>query len=372
MRILVVDDNERFLDFMRKNLTIDDHLVITATSGEEGLIKVREQNFDLILTDLKMEGMSGVDFATELRKNNIETITIVITGYGTINSAVEAMKAGCYDYMLKPFEYIDLSAKIKEVEDELHLRRSLTISKIVAKSAFEDYSELKIKEYPNPFLVLSDDQNLVNRLNIEGATSIWLSYTEKGENIIAPTKLNLLRNHVSNFVKTNEKGTIIFKGIRELLKRHNYVNFKQFVLYLQNEILSKEFILLFLAEERKESNDQYLELLFYDTLSTLSGQAFNNVIEVVSHSLRKEIINLLKLRGSLNFNKIMEELNIKRSSNLAFHLKKLTQETIVDKSESNYKLTDRGYYFADLISSLEKIGRSDPISQIKAFKIPAE
>ncbi len=370
VKILVVDDNIRFLDFMKKNLTIDDHSVVTATSGEEGLVHAKQQNLDLILTDLKMEGMSGVEFARELRKNNIDTITIVITGYGTINSAVEAIKVGCYDYILKPFEYSDLSEKIQEVEDEIHLRRSLTASTIADKSVLEDYSELKIKAYPSPYLVISDDPTLDKKLGLEEVMTILLSLSEKGENVIAPSKLNMLTSRISSFVKDNEKGTVIFKGIRELLKAHNYVNFKRFVLYLQNEILSREWTLLFLAEERKDTNNEYSELLFFDTLSTLSGQAFSNVIEIISHSIRKQVINLLKLKGSLNFNKNAEEIGIQRSSTLAFHLRKLGQEIIVEKSDNDYQLTERGYYYAEIILSLEKIGRGDPSSQVKAFKIP--
>ncbi|MFX1250319.1 MAG: response regulator [Promethearchaeota archaeon] len=367
MDILVVDDNIRFLDTISRTLTTDGHSVVTATSGEEALIKAKHQTFDLILADLKMEGMTGTALIKELRRSNINTITIIITGYGTISSAVEAMKTGAYDYILKPFDYVDLSTKITEVERELDLRKS-TIMSIGEKTEIEELHQLNIDEYQSPFLVISDDEEIIKKYKIPKLTSIWFSHSKKGENIVSPSKLHILRDHIAQFVKSHEKGTIIFKGIEKLLKIHSWNDFKYFISYLQKEVLSEDFILLFLTKKRNDDWSPYYEFLLYDALSNLSAQAFNSIIEVVSSLIRKKIITLLKLKHRLNFNAIAKELSIKNTSILAFHLKKLGQEIIVEKEDNDYLLTTRGHYYAEIIVILEKLGLADPASQVKALE----
>ncbi|MFX0095035.1 MAG: DUF835 domain-containing protein, partial [Candidatus Hodarchaeota archaeon] len=216
----------------------------------------------------------------------------------------------------------------------------------------------------------SDEEEIVERHKIPESTLIWLSYVEEGENVVPPSKLHILRNHITEFIKTHEKGTIILKGIEELLKIHSWNDFKDFIRYLQKNVLSEDFVLLFLTRKGKKDLSSYYELLLYDALSNLSMQGFNAIIDLVSSPIRKQIINLLKLKYSLNFNAIAKELNIKNTSTLAFHLKKLGQELVVEKDDSDYLLTTRGHYFAEIIVILEKIGLADPSSQVKALQYP--
>lgn len=95
--ILIVDDERdicRALEFL---LTRENYKVSTAYSGEEALKKFKEQRFDLVLTDLKMEGLTGIDVLEKVKETDPSTIVIIMTAYASVESAVEAMKKGAAD-----------------------------------------------------------------------------------------------------------------------------------------------------------------------------------------------------------------------------------------------------------------------------------
>jgi DNA-binding response OmpR family regulator/DNA-binding transcriptional ArsR family regulator len=368
MRILIVDDNTTFLETLSKILLLDHHDISTATSAEEALKLIMKENFDLLLTDLKMGELSGIDLIKEIRRKGIDLISLIITGYGSIDSAVEAMKTGAYDYILKPFEVSPLREKIEEVQEELRLRNNFSFSPLVNKQSLPDFSiESTLDEYEQPFLVISneDPKEITNEYKIENASNFRLGFT-KGANEIPPTKLHLLQHQIEEFIRTQEKGTIIFKGIEELYRVHNWSHFKGFIDEISHQILTSNFSLIFLIDEKNHDNAVYQPLI-HDTLSLLSIHTFNSIISLISHPLRKDIINLLKPHSKLNFNKILEELQVKSSSSFAFHLKKLVEENILEKDDNLYYLTSRGNYFAEIIFILEKIGFIDPGSKIKIF-----
>ena len=103
-RILVVEDERDMLIGLQKILSKQGHSVETAETGSEGLKKVKNSFFDVVITDLKMPGIDGIELLRKVKEASSETIVIVITGYGTVESAVEAMKLGAYDYINKPFD----------------------------------------------------------------------------------------------------------------------------------------------------------------------------------------------------------------------------------------------------------------------------
>jgi len=102
-KILIIDDEEVVLDSCTEILAGRNYQVATATEGQLGLRLVREFQPDLVFVDLKMPGMPGMEVLEHLRDSDTTLVAIVITGYATVNSAVEAMKKGAYDFLPKPF-----------------------------------------------------------------------------------------------------------------------------------------------------------------------------------------------------------------------------------------------------------------------------
>jgi CheY-like chemotaxis protein len=102
-RILCVDDEPVILDSFRKILVLDGYSVDTVETGQEALGLVRARDYDFVFTDLKMPGMSGTDVAKSVKHIRPDIDVVIVTGYATVESAVECMKHGAMDYVEKPF-----------------------------------------------------------------------------------------------------------------------------------------------------------------------------------------------------------------------------------------------------------------------------
>ncbi len=101
--ILVIDDEESMRDSCRQALLRDENRVEVAEDGVKGLAILEKECFDLVILDLKMPGLSGMEVLKKIKEEGPEIVVVVITGYATVESAVEAMKAGAYDFIPKPF-----------------------------------------------------------------------------------------------------------------------------------------------------------------------------------------------------------------------------------------------------------------------------
>src|SRR3989304_639501 len=119
-QILVVDDEELFLIQIQEVLQKDGHEVYTARSGMDALDRFRVGGFDLVITDLKMPGMDGLQLLQEIRNHSPKLPVIMMSGQGTIDLAVSAIKEGAVDFLVKPFSWDHLSVVIRRV---LHLRK---------------------------------------------------------------------------------------------------------------------------------------------------------------------------------------------------------------------------------------------------------
>lgn len=122
-RILVVDDEENLRLVLRTLLKRAGYEVETASTGEEALDKVEAFGPDVVLTDVRMPKMSGMDLLAALRAKNSPATVIVMSAYGSVDLALEAMKAGAYDYVAKPFKPDEILLTLRKAEEREALRR---------------------------------------------------------------------------------------------------------------------------------------------------------------------------------------------------------------------------------------------------------
>ena len=115
LKVLVVDDEEDILEVIQDRLEAYGFAVVTAGNGLEALKKLSMEKFDGIFLDVKMPEMGGIEALEEIRKRDSEIPIIIITSSTTKDSALEAMAKGANDYVLKPFEWEELKAKIEKV-----------------------------------------------------------------------------------------------------------------------------------------------------------------------------------------------------------------------------------------------------------------
>ena len=114
IRLLIVDDEVAFLDSIAKRLELRDFDVAKATNGTAALEAVDKQKFDLALVDLKMPGMDGKELLARLKSSHQYLEVIILTGHGSLDSAVECTKLGAYGYLPKPYELDQLIVLLKE------------------------------------------------------------------------------------------------------------------------------------------------------------------------------------------------------------------------------------------------------------------
>jgi two-component system NtrC family response regulator len=130
--ILVVDDDESLRRVTQLQLEEAGHPVLAASNGTDALAIIEEDPQALVITDLKMPGLSGMELLNKIRSSHPEITVVMITAFGTVQTAVEAMKAGAYDYITKPIDYEELALVVnramerQRLVEEVHsLRTSL-------------------------------------------------------------------------------------------------------------------------------------------------------------------------------------------------------------------------------------------------------
>ncbi|MCH8872770.1 sigma-54-dependent Fis family transcriptional regulator [candidate division KSB1 bacterium] len=111
--ILIIDDEPKMCKILRFALEPDGYTVTTAESAEDGLEKFSQEEFDLVVTDLKMPGKDGLHVLGKVKKQKPNTEVILMTAYATAQNAVEAMKKGAYDYITKPVDHGELISKVE-------------------------------------------------------------------------------------------------------------------------------------------------------------------------------------------------------------------------------------------------------------------
>jgi len=122
-KILVVDDNRELREILEEYLKGEGDNVEGARNGKEALEKYRENQYDLIITDLNMPEVPGMELIKTIRQENDITEFVIITGYASMDSAVDAIKIGAFDYIVKPFRMEELKVVVKNVRDKVRLKK---------------------------------------------------------------------------------------------------------------------------------------------------------------------------------------------------------------------------------------------------------
>lgn len=122
MKIMLVDDEERFLSTTKKVLSKKGYDAITAASGKEALEKLKRRSIHVVILDVKMPGMDGIATLKEIKRLFPLVEVIMLTGHATVDSAVDGLKSGAVDYVMKPCDIDDL---LKKAEDAFEKRQRL-------------------------------------------------------------------------------------------------------------------------------------------------------------------------------------------------------------------------------------------------------
>jgi response regulator RpfG family c-di-GMP phosphodiesterase len=120
-RILVVDDERFIREILAEFLGMEGYLVRTAEDGSSALTEIGRSHYDLVITDLKMPKMGGMELLEEVARIDPSALTVIMTGFGTVETAIDAMKRGAYDYILKPFKVEEVLLIVQRAIDKQRL-----------------------------------------------------------------------------------------------------------------------------------------------------------------------------------------------------------------------------------------------------------
>jgi putative nucleotidyltransferase with HDIG domain len=136
-RVLVVDDEKFIRDILADFLGMEGYVVRTAEDGSRAVDELKRAKYDMVISDLKMPKMGGLDLLKEVQMSHPDTLTVIMTGFGTVETAIDAMKRGAYDYILKPFKVEEIVhivqrglEKRRLAAENLRLKEALSLYKV--------------------------------------------------------------------------------------------------------------------------------------------------------------------------------------------------------------------------------------------------
>jgi len=168
LQILVVEDSKPLREMLVHVLKEDGTQVDAAKDGRDALDKFQGASYDLIITDLNMPEMTGIELIRKVRQQDELVEFIIITGYASLESAVEAIKAGAFDYIIKPFKVEELQVAVRNVRDKILLkkRNEALVEKLRSfYDEIERYKYTKVTSWTEK--IITEIENL-NRLRREG------------------------------------------------------------------------------------------------------------------------------------------------------------------------------------------------------------
>jgi len=196
-RILIADDHDALRRGLARGLADAGHEVEEAANGNAAIERLHESHFDVVLSDLKMGGSDGMDVLRTTRAMHPSTAVILMTAFGNVNTAVEAMKIGAFDYVQKPFEIEEMEVKIEKALEMKRLKHELDYLRGTQQDIYE------FDKIVGSSAALQRVLDLVKKVAKSNTTVLIRGETGTGKELIAgATHHNSLRNS-RNFVKVN-------------------------------------------------------------------------------------------------------------------------------------------------------------------------
>ncbi|KPH11573.1 response regulator transcription factor [Chryseobacterium sp. ERMR1:04] len=195
MKVLIIEDNARVSALLKRGLESQGYQIYISEDAEDALVMVDKITFDLVITDIMLPNMNGIELSKIIKQKNADLPIIMLTALGTIDEKIEGFDAGADDYMVKPFEIRELYARIKAIV----LRKSSSPKKNESSNYIE-YQNLKVdtkinrvfrnekeiiltpKEFKLLVFLMSNTERILTREEI--AENVWGNHFDTGTNYI--------------------------------------------------------------------------------------------------------------------------------------------------------------------------------------------
>ena len=195
--ILVIDDKDSMRDMLKASLSAEGYDVETENCGDAGVARSKEKHYDVILTDLKMPDISGMDVLSRVKTHDPDSAVIVMTAYGTIETAVEAMKRGAFDFLQKPF---DTSHLHMVVERALENQRLVAENNLLREELAES---LGFSDIIGSSEIMIEVMRLVQKVAPSDTTVLLTGESGTGKELFARAIHSLSTRHAKPYITIN-------------------------------------------------------------------------------------------------------------------------------------------------------------------------
>lgn len=222
-KILIIDDEEIVIDSCTHILANSGYQIFTANNGTKGLETLEQENPDLVFVDLKMPGLSGIEVLEKIQEYDSTIVPIVITGFATVSSAVEAMKKGAYDFLPKPFTPDEMRLIAKRALDKRVLVLETIALRREKEMLREQFAAIVSHELKSPLGAVQQSMygltsDLSDRLSEEQKSKILRLQSRIGDLIkLVNTLLRAISIDIST-IRDNFEPTSIFESISKAIE----------------------------------------------------------------------------------------------------------------------------------------------------------
>ncbi len=331
MKILVADDDETLRNELAGILREDGHEVVGAADGGEALRAVERESFDVALLDLRMPKASGLDVLHRLRVVRPETAAVMVTGQGTIDAAVEAMKAGALDFVEKPYEVEALQRTLRTVEEERRTRAMLgsaaaeaTISRVLADAASRNVLLAVVGREAAP------PARATRVLRIDEAG--------RPPDVFAPTQLYQLNAAIDAHVLAAERPVVYAADLTLLEALHGLGDMRAWVRHVSGKCGAKGGVLVLAGRDRSLAAE-----VQRDVDANARSEGLQGMLESLTNPIRRAVVGYVSASGPVAYSAILKKNFVDSSSKLSFHLQKLQSDGLLAKVDAGrYAVTDAG------------------------------
>ena len=330
MKILVADDDATLRTELMSLLEEDGHQVVPAADGGEAIRLIEREGFDVALLDLKMPKATGLEILHRLRIVSPQTAAVMITGQGTIDVAVEAMKAGAVDFLEKPYDVDVLQRTLRTVAEEREARSMLRsdsapdvrslLSEAAARKALLAVLGPAAKPPLNATRVLEVDE--------EAAPP----------NVFSPSQLYHLNAAIDEHIGRVDQ-PVVFAADLSLLERvHGREDVKAWIRHVSGRCRAKGGALVLASISPDLASEIRSERDAADVSPGLQA-----MLESLANPIRRAVVGFVFSSGPVAYSTILKQNYVDSSSKLSFHLQKLQTDGLLAKVEGGrYSVTEAG------------------------------
>lgn len=328
MRLLVVDDDQVFREEFVTFLSDEGHQAASAPSVRKALELLDTEEVDAVFTDLKMPRQSGLELLKELRRRRPNTYVVLVTGFATVETAVEAMKGGAFDYIEKPFRAERVREVLGLISDEMKFARPSLPSVKAAELARELAQGGKV-----PILFAT-------------ATT---PPPAPGVEVFAfdGQEPSALVHALDGFLTASGRGGLVLDRVDRMLDRHRLDDVVSIIEQLRERLRNVGPFAVGLDPKR-------VSQVQADALrAAVTAPAVQSALDALSNPIRRRLLQRLA-SGPAGFSEAMHAVGLNDSPKMAFHIHRLVEEQYIARNGETYLITPKGERAVELLAEVEQ------------------